>query len=87
MVTHSVCRCEKRNKEAKGSSNSQHLVGKAMDFHINGVSSEMIYRQLKALQPTMFPELRGLFLYDWGVHIDVRNDTFRCRDYREGAKA
>ena len=84
MITKSVCRCEKRNTEAGGAANSQHLYGRAMDFYIRDLPPELIYNQLKALQKTDFPELRGLFLYDWGVHIDVRSDTFRARDYRKG---
>ena len=86
MVTHSVCRCERRNTEAGGSKTSQHLTGRAMDFHIKGLSHELVYKQLLSVHNEYFPELRGLFLYDWGIHIDVRNDTFRAKDYRSSGK-
>ena len=85
MITHSVCRCKKKNDEVKGVKNSQHLYGRAMDFHIRGLAHELVYNQLKSVHNEYFPELRGLFLYDWGIHIDVRNDTFRCKDYRKEA--
>ncbi len=75
LVTHSVCRCEVHNERVKGVKNSQHLKGKAMDFHVKGLESapEVVYNSiLRAYQDGLLPELGALFLYDWGVHIDVR---------------
>lgn len=89
MITHSVCRCKESNEEAGGVKNSQHLEGKAMDFHVKGFEAmpDWVYKTiLEEYRNGKLPELGGLFLYDWGVHIDVRNNSdgrLRTGDYRK----
>lgn len=86
MIEHSGYRCEKHNKESGGAAKSQHMLGRALDFHVYGRTPWGLFIQLlNAQRRGELPELRGLFVYDWGVHIDCREDTFRHADYRKKA--
>lgn len=87
MIVHSVCRCPARNKETGGAAESQHLRGRAMDFHVKGLDHEEAYKKIRsAFNSGQLTELGGLFLYDWGVHIDIRpipDGRLRSADYRK----
>lgn len=87
LITHSVCRCEVHNERVKGAKDSQHLKGKAMDFHVKGLDHEEAYKKIRsAFNSGQLIELGGLFLYDWGVHIDIRpipDGRLRSADYRK----
>lgn len=73
MIVHCVCRCRDHNAAVGGSPNSQHMYGRAMDFHINGLSPWTIYtRLIDAQRRGLLYHLHGLGVYDWGVHIDCR---------------
>lgn len=61
-------RCEKRNAEVGGVSNSQHVLGTASDIVVSGVSPSEVY----AYAETLMPDYGGLGLYSWGVHVDTR---------------
>ena len=91
MIVHSVCRCKKHNSEVGGSPKSKHLTGQAMDFHIRGLSPVMLYNTIvKAWYDGRLPELGGVGLYDWGVHIDIakaQDGHLRRWDLRKGARA
>ncbi|MGI6076445.1 MAG: YcbK family protein [Pyramidobacter sp.] len=72
MIVHSVCRCKAHNMAVNGSPTSKHLKGQAMDFHVSGLSPVAVYNAVvKAWHDGRLPELGGVGLYDWGVHIDV----------------
>lgn len=83
MKVHCVLRCKLHNKDVGGVEGSQHTKGKAMDFHCKRLPHEDVFKKiLNAHKSGKLPFLRGVFLYDWGVHIDVRDDVFRSKDYR-----
>lgn len=87
MIVHSVCRCARHNKSSGGADNSRHIKGQAMDFHCDGLAPQTIYDVLwSAFNSGRLPELGALFIYDWGVHIDVRaipDGRLRTGDYRK----
>lgn len=76
----SVCRCITHNEKIQHevnpnyksfSSRSQHLLGKAAD--IKTKNPEQLYDHLNK----HYPDKYGIGLYNWGVHIDVRNRKAR----------
>ncbi len=86
MHVHCGYRCPAHNAASGGVKNSQHMYGRALDFHINELTPWTIYtRLLDGVRRGQLPELLGLFVYDWGIHIDCREDTFRHADYRKKA--
>ena len=91
MIVHSVCRCKAHNIAVHGSPTSKHLKGQAMDFHVSGLSPVAVYNAVvKAWHDGRLPELGGVGLYDWGVHIDVhhaQDGHLRRWDLRKGARA
>ena len=87
MITkrHSVYRCKEHNATIKGASpHSQHVLGRAMDFHIDGLTPWTIYVRLReGSKRGQLPLLHGLGVYDWGVHIDCRDKPgLTTWDYR-----
>lgn len=73
MIVRSVCRCAEHNAKTPGASpTSKHLAGKAMDFYCRRLSPLAVYNVVaKAWRDGRLPELGGVGLYDWGVHIDI----------------
>jgi len=73
LVT-SGCRCDRHNREVKGSKNSQHKLGKAVDFVVPGFSAKEIIGLLSQLPTALalvgYVEPAGGSLT--AVHIDVR---------------
>ena len=65
--------CIDHNKNVGGSVNSQHLIGKACDFVIAGVDSNLVadYLELK------YHNKYGIGWYDGRTHIDVRKNKAR----------
>ena len=72
---HSGCRCRTWNARWGGAVNSQHLIGGAMDFHLDGVSHREVYDYADWL----LGNRGGLGLYSWGIHIDDRPVKARWR--------
>ena len=69
MIVRSVCRCAEHNAKTPGASpTSKHLAGKAMDFYCRRLSPLAVY---KAWYDGRLPELGGVGIYDWGIHIDT----------------
>lgn len=88
MITRSVCRCKAHNAETPGASpTSKHVDGKAMDFYCRRLSPLAVYNAIaKAWHDGRLPELGGVFVYDWGVHIDTEKASdghLRRGDYRK----
>lgn len=67
---HSWFRCREHNRAIGSNDNSWHLVGGAADISIRGVSPGEIQRFVRE----RFPDRYGVGVYDWGVHLDVRQD-------------
>lgn len=64
---------------------SEHYLGKACDFHVEGVSTWQAWLALER-----FPQFRGIGYYpDWkpvpGFHADTRETPYRERWVRNGA--
>lgn len=92
MITRSVCRCAEHNAETPGASpTSKHVDGKAMDFYCKRLSPLAVYNVIaKAWHDGKLPELGGVGLYNWGVHIDIviaPDGHLRRWDRRKGARA
>ncbi len=68
-------RCPEHNADPKvgGATSSKHLLGIAADIEVKGVNPEDVYDLLNMT----FPRSYGIGLYDWGVHVDVREDRAR----------
>lgn len=66
-------RCAQYNKDVGGSPKSQHLMGKAADIKVDGVSPDQVYELLDL----WFPYNCGLGVYDTFTHIDVRDNKAR----------
>lgn len=70
MITHCVNRCVFHNKRVGGAKQSWHIVGKAMDFHVAGMSNKELHKIAKRAWKDKFILTGGLGIYDWGIHID-----------------
>jgi len=72
MVVHCVNRCVDHNRKflSQGASpKSLHLKGRAMDFHLAGLSMWKQHRlATKAIKVNILPG--GVGFYSWGLHID-----------------
>lgn len=72
MYVNSCYRCEAHNRRVGGAPLSRHKLGLAMDFYVRGVTPKALFLKLKDWREKgRLPELYGLGLYDWGVHIDA----------------
>lgn len=66
ITINSGYRCKTHNKNVGGVSNSQHLKGKATDIVVKGVKPTEVAQYAESIG------VRGIGLYNWGVHIDTR---------------
>ena len=73
---HCGCRCREHNRAVGGAPRSFHLVAKACDFSVAGLTVD---EMLRAVRPLAWG---GLFVYGWGLHVDVGPPRFR--DFRGG---
>ena len=70
VTVNSGCRCKAHNAAQPGSSaNSQHVLGKAADIVVRGVSPEIVASVAKNI--AVFAE-GGIGIYDTFTHVDVR---------------
>ena len=73
----SAYRTQAYNTKVGGVSNSQHTKGTAADFYINNVKCEDVAKYAEFLMPAD----GGIGLYKNFVHIDVRNNRSRWKNY------
>jgi uncharacterized protein YcbK (DUF882 family) len=69
VTINSACRCTAHNKSVGGGEKSQHLLGRAADIVVEGVSAYVIQTYLTDLLPGKF----GIGSYDTFTHIDSRS--------------
>lgn len=74
---HSGCRCPARNASEGGADDSQHLVFKAADIDVAGVSADRVADYLDKTYPNKY----GIGRYIGRTHIDVRRKKARW-DFR-----
>lgn len=68
----SGCRCEEWNRQQGGKPRSQHLIGRAADFTVDGVTSSEVHAFL-----AMHMDAGGLKNYGGWVHVDTRSGYWR----------
>lgn len=66
-------RCYDHNRAVHGANDSKHLLGKAADIKVNGISQRDVYDILNEWYPVFY----GIGIYSSWVHIDVRSDMAR----------
>lgn len=69
VTVNSGCRCEKYNAMVGGARNSQHVLGRAADVVVDGVSTTEVYGYLTSKYIGKY----GIGRYDSFVHIDTRS--------------
>jgi uncharacterized protein YcbK (DUF882 family) len=79
VVFNSWCRCARHNKDEGGATNSQHLLGRAVDFYIIGVHPERVANWLDKT----FPRSHGIGRYNSFTHLDRRPERVRWDNRRE----
>lgn len=81
----SAYRCKEHNKAVGGSSRSQHILGKAADITIDGVTADEVYYIVRKLRRNPMLEgviFQGLGRYNTFTHVDIR-DSYTTWDYRK----
>ena len=71
ITINSGCRCEAYNREIGGSENSQHMLGRAADFVIDGIDPSLVQDACDEL------DAPGLGRYDSFTHVDTRTGNAR----------
>lgn len=66
-------RTQSHNKKVGGAEYSQHLYGLAADIEVKGIKPKTV----AAYAETLLPNMGGIGIYSWGVHIDVRKTKSR----------
>ncbi len=70
-------RCVAHNKEVGGVYNSQHILGKAADVQVKGMSPKELYNTIVNLIDNGHILQGGLGLYNTFVHYDIRKTKSR----------
>ena len=73
MIVNSGYRSPLYNRKVGGSPKSQHVLGRAIDFRINGMAIEDVYQAIRK-SGLLGTKIKGLGLYNTFVHIDVREN-------------
>ena len=69
----SGCRCEEHNKKEGGAPKSQHILGRAADFKVQGINPKEVFEFLCRAYPDTF----GFKAYSSWVHADSRTEKWR----------
>ena len=77
----SAYRTVEYNKKVGGVSNSQHVIGRAADIHVNGLTPKEVHAVIEGLIKQGKVKQGGLGLYDTFVHYDTRGVNKRW-DFR-----
>ena len=64
-------------KKVGGVSNSQHILGKAADLQVKGISTDELYKVIDTLAEYNHVMQGGLGVYDTFVHYDIRGTEAR----------
>ena len=78
----SAYRSEEYNAKVGGVKTSQHIMGKAADIAIKGLSTLEVYKTIERLIENGDMLQGGLGLYDSFVHYDIRGERARW-DYQK----
>ena len=70
-------RTEAYNHKVGGATHSQHLLARAVDIQVNGLSPYSLYQIIEELIHDEFLKQGGLGLYNTFVHYDIRG--FKAR--------
>jgi uncharacterized protein YcbK (DUF882 family) len=70
-------RCRSHNKEVGGVSDSQHILGKAADLQVKGLTTAELYTAVDILAEYNHVLQGGLGLYNTFVHYDIRGNKTR----------
>lgn len=73
IIITSGCRCKEHNEKIGGSPQSQHTLGRAVDFKVKNFEAEAVYEYLDYL----YPDSYGLGKYPSWVHLDSREGPAR----------
>ena len=77
ITINSAYRCPEHNRKSRGSSRSQHLLGKAADITIQSLKPAEVYALIEELIDMGHLLQGGLGLYDTFVHYDIRKTKAR----------
>ena len=69
VIVHCVNRCPQHNADVGGKENSEHIIGRACDFHVKWMRNKKLHKILLH----MFDDdiVNDLGLYNWGVHVGI----------------
>lgn len=81
IIINSGYRSEAHNRSVGGSPNSQHLLGKAADIRVSGMTSVEIANEIERLIIKGEMLQGGIGIYDTFVHYDIRKIKARW-DFR-----
>ena len=73
----SAYRCPSHNKAIGGVKNSQHILGKAADIRIKGLTADEVADLIESLYNKGEIQIGGLGRYNSFTHVDIRNSSPR----------
>lgn len=77
ILINSGYRSPQYNRKIGGATSSQHLLAKAADIRVTGMTSAQIYKEISALIAAGKMHNGGLGIYNSFVHYDVRPSAAR----------